>query len=180
MKKVALLFVFALLFSTTGYSQWSATVGGGAGLPMGDLKTNYNTGFGFSGALNYELQSTPVELSITSGFDQMPNKSTSDIKYQFLQFFGGAKYLFKTPGSKFTPYVAGRIGLISVKVDITVGGTTFSGTSDSQFAWSPQAGFRYGFSPTLALDVNAYYISSSKSGMTLSWLGIQAGVNFGW
>jgi len=74
------------------------------------------------------------------------------------------------------PYMAGRLGLISLK--ITSG--SVSGTSDSQFAWSPQAGFRYGFSPTIALDVNTYYVSSSSGGVTVSWLGIQAGVNFGW
>lgn len=176
MKKVAFLFVFVLFFSTTGYSQWSASVGGGVSLPIGDLKDlNYETGYGFSGALNYAPQGSSFEFSLTSGFDQLTNKNVSNLKFQFLQFFGGAKYLFN-PKAKFKPYLAGRLGLISLK--ITSG--SVSATTNSEFAWSPQAGFRYVFSPTIALDINAYYVSSSSGGLTISWLGIQAGVNFGW
>ena len=172
MKKAALLFAFVLLFATTGYSQFSVTAGGGVSLPMGDLKNFSNTGFNFSGALNYALESAPVEISVTGGYTQFPIKANTSFNTRYVTVFGGVTYLFKMQGSMFTPYVAGRLGMGFASTNVPNQGTS------SAFAWSPQVGFRYGFSPTVALDINAYYFSASKNG-TINWLGIQGGVNIG-
>jgi len=178
MKKTVLLFIISFLFTGFAYSQVSVGVGGGVGLPMGDFKDLAKTGFGFAGTVNYSMPASPVELSATVGYDMFGfsdalKASFGDYKFKGLTVLGGANYLFKSAGNMFTPYIGGKLGIMSQSSDAP------GSTSTSVFTWSPQVGFRYGFSPTMSLDVNAHYVSGSKNGATTSWLGIQGGIVFG-
>jgi hypothetical protein len=179
MKKTSVLFILALLLVgfSTSYTQ---TIGVKAGLrlPMSDFKDFSKTGYGISAEYNFTLPAAPVEFSITGswdsfGFSDAFKAVAGDYKFTSIGVMGGARYLIKAPGIQFTPYVGAKLGYVNFKNGAP------GGSSSGQFAWSPEVGFRYGFSPITSLDVNVAYLSSSKNSFTSSWLGISAGVVFG-
>lgn len=179
MKKSSVLFVLLFLFAgiTSGYSQ-TIGVKAGLGLPTGDFKDLASTGYGINADYNFSLPLAPVEFSISAswynfGFSDAMKTLAGDYKWQSVGVMGGARYMIKAPGMKFTPYVGAKLGYVNFSSSAP------NSSSSGQFAWSPEVGFRYGFTPVTSFDVSVSYLSSSKNSFTTSWFGVNAGVVFG-
>jgi opacity protein-like surface antigen len=183
MKKTSILFILmlSLLCFSTGYAQISLSVNAGGRIPMSsDLRDNSygvgtSTGFGFSVTAQYMLPGSNMAVQVNAGLDnfKFKNQTTTNYKFQPVTVLAGVRYMMPAPGSMVTPYIGGRIGLVNISDDIP------NSNSESAFGWSPEIGFTYTFSPTISLDINTFYISTSKNNVTFSWLGLNAGIALG-
>jgi outer membrane protein W len=186
MKKILTILVVLFALSFT-YSQ-SVSVQAGVDLPMGSFGDFYDMGFG--GGVTY-VHSLSPELSLTGSvgyhtfskeFSEPDPAGTIVSKNTFstIPIMAGVGYALGT--GEFVPYIHGAVGLHLMTFDseeTQAGVTASSSTSESKFGFVPSAGFLYYFAPTTALNVNAGYNMIFTEGETTNYLGILAGVMFG-
>jgi len=136
-------------------------------LPTGDLKTFNN--FGIGGSIQGEAKVAP-ELGLTLSVDYISFSGKT---------FTESGTSFKSPTLNLVPILAGgRYYLgggayLSAQLGVTIASAT-GFTSSSSFTYAP--GIGYYLSPNF--DLLLKYQAASKSGSTLSFVGLRAAYNF--
>ncbi|MBI1795522.1 MAG: outer membrane beta-barrel protein [Candidatus Eisenbacteria bacterium] len=181
------------------------TLGGGAGIPMGDFSKKVADGgaggsLGFTSGLAVDYMVTSaVAIGVDGNYTSNnlnsderdlvrtgpPADPTFDVKYT--QIGGGAhvKYWFPMTGSKLAPYVVGGAGVTSIKGKITSNDPTLAGeTSKSKFGGHGGLGVSYQASEMVGVGVEATYhfISTDKADFgtsSIQWVGVSAAVTIG-
>lgn len=150
MKKLSIIFILAVLFSTvSGYSQTPLTVKltGGINSPMGTFSDVYKSGASIEGALYYSLPFPGLDLSLTAGYNGFKykneyftglvqsNLSTTVDNFNYswtatdIPVMVGAR--FKLPAGNMRPYVTGEIGLHFMSFADRFNGQRLIGNSSS-------------------------------------------------
>jgi hypothetical protein len=180
MKKILTILVVLFALSFT-YSQ-NISVQAGVNLPMGNFGDA--VGMGFGGGVSYVHSLSPeLWLSGSVGYHTFGAKEDIpgfDFTFTTIPIMAGVGYALGA--GDFVPYLHGALGLhmTTVKVEMTLFGQSFSAEeTGSDLGVTPSAGFLYYFAPTTALNVNLGYNMIFTEGETTNYLGILAGVMFG-
>jgi hypothetical protein len=176
MKKIKLTVLFIILTGSfiSAQSKFGIGIGGTFLSPTGDFADVYESGFGGTVALTYDL-SNNLQLSLTSGYSQLSfnndkiNEMLSafgfdvnidvDSKLKLIPVMAGVKYFLTE--SEFRPYASADLGLHIVSISassVKVAGETYDAVAEeskTSAAWGIGAGFLYKISPVISIDVNA-------------------------
>jgi len=138
-----------------------------AGIPTGDFGKAFKTGFGgyVKGLLGV---GTAGQATLTVGYTSYKEKNNTgfDMKSSILPILAGYRQNF----SGF--YVEPQAGYGSYGSKVTINGTESSG-SDGAFTWAVGLGFAKS-----GVDLGARYQSGTKSGSSISVIGLHLGYNF--
>ena len=175
MKKVILSATILTLSVLSAYAQkesaetnsFKFSVGIEGGLPTGDLKTFSSFGIGGSIQGDYKVAEN-FALTLNAGYISFSGKTVSvlgeSFKYPALNIIPvlvGGKYYFTE-----SVYGSAQVGLSFV--------STKGESSSSAFTYAPGIGFYV--SPNF--DLLLKYQAATKSGSTLSFIGLRAAYNF--
>jgi hypothetical protein len=165
MKKVILsLAIVAIAFSANAQKEADKTlkfsVGVEAGLPMGDFKTFSSIGFGASLMGEYAV-AEKVGITLSAGYLTFTGKTVDGFKYgstSIIPVLAGAKFFFAEK-----VYGHAQLGM-----------SFFNNGGGSAFTYAPAIGFI----PAENIDVQVKYQAASKTGSTLSFIGLRAAYTF--
>ena len=144
---------------------------GGIALPTGNYGNFNESGFSLIGGLGLAMPASPLRFRGEASYSQFNHKAPFNQSSRAGAFTGNAIYdLVMGPGTPFTPYAIGGIGLY---------GTRDFDDQDSQWnvGWNLGGGVRFpltGFS----VYVEARYHSVSRSSVNASFAPIVFGVAF--
>ena len=174
MKKVILMLAVALCV-TTASAQFS--VGANIGTQISTEEGN-TTGFGFG--INAEYLIMPnIGLGANLGYyilDREKEDGVTATAY-LMPFTLTGKYYFLT--ENFRPYAGIDLGIYTLGVRASGKAEGFSVSasySETKFGVGPVAGFQFGLSDNLALDINAKYSHIFLEGESTGFVGINAGI----
>ncbi len=179
MKKALPLFLFIILAcaSLTAQNKFGIGVEGTYISPTGDFSDVYNSGFGGSASLTYNV-SDNIQLSLSAGYSQLSfnNDHFNQMLRDFYSSYGttptvnvnsnlkiipvmlGGKYFFTN--TAFKPYAALDLGVHIVSASassVQVNGQTINAVasqSKAATAWGVGAGFMYQVARGISIDVN--------------------------
>ena len=182
MKKVILMMVVAVFCIATANAQLN--VGANIGTQI-STEDDGSTGFGFGVNAEYLIMPN-IGLGANIGYYIMDREKEDGVTttVYIMPFTLTGKYYFLT--DNFRPYAGVDLGLytLGVRSSGKEDGFSFSASySDTKFGLGPVAGFQFGLSDNLALDVNAKYSHVFVEGESTGFVGINAGIvykfNFG-
>jgi outer membrane protein W len=165
-----------VLFSFTSNAQMKLGVGGGLGLPMGDMGDYMKMGFGANVSGKYMLNDN-MALGLNLGYHMFSAKDEfggSDVKFTVIPIAPSFTYYFATEG--FKPYVGTDLGFYMCKSKNDITGYDESAT---KLGFAPTVGFEYELSDKMGLDVNAKYNYITTEGSATTYIGINVGLVFG-
>ena len=172
MKKVILSLVVVAIASLSASAQKEKaeskdlkfSVGVEAGLPIGDFKSGYSFGIGGSVQGEYAVAET-VGITLNAGYLSFTGKTITE---------GGQS--LKLPSTSMIPVLAGAKFHFTEKVygHAQLGLSFFNNGGGSAFTYSPGIGFDLAEN----FDILIKYQAASKSGSTLSFIGLRAAYTF--
>lgn len=171
MRKVilALASVFAIGFAHAQTGKNQIGIAFEVGLPMGDFKDAFKTGFG--GSLKYlHGLGTAGQVSLTSGYTTFNAKDVPSgytVRSSIIPILLGYRHNFS--GLYIEPQAG--YGIYGSKVK---GGGFDESNSDGAFTWA----IGLGYAMEQGLDIGARYQSASKNNSTTSLIGLHLGYNF--
>lgn len=171
MRKVILVLasVFAICSAKAQSGKNQVGIAFEVGLPTGDFKDGFKTGFG--GSLKYlHGVGTAGQVSLTSGYTVFNAKDVPSgytVKASIIPILLGYRHNFS--GAYVEPQVG--YGIYGSKFK---GGGVDESNSDGAFTWA----IGLGYAMEQGLDIGARYQSASKNSATTSLIGLHIGYNF--
>jgi hypothetical protein len=168
MKKLLLLsalsFASLTIFAQDKTSGFELSVGAEGGLPVGDFNTGYNIGFGATGKLAYNFDASSA-ATFQTGYMSFGGKTVSAYGYSA-----------SVPAVGFVPFKVGYRYTLDggIFLEPQLGFTAVSNGGGTAFTYAFNAGYRM----TPGLDISARYEGVSKSGSTLSFIGLRVAYSF--
>jgi opacity protein-like surface antigen len=184
MKKAIMVMVLivALCASASAQMKMNAYAGGGLAMPMSPSTfTDYwKMGLGVGAGIGFQPNEM-FEIGASFGYHTCPLdiSGVDGLDFKFLEVMADVKYLIPTGESKFTPYIAGSVGIINVKVtDLETGTTTLSGPDETKLGFGFGAGFIFDVSPSVGIFVDGRYKIVTTEGESTGYLPIMAGFKY--
>jgi hypothetical protein len=176
MNLVVLCISVLLACPTLSFGQNLAVgVGGEVAFPQGTFADTWGTGTGGSGSLEFGL-ARQINGYVRVGYWRFATKYSGLDPATFLSFLGGAKIGFGGP------YLGVELGYYKSTVSGSWGytwdGIYYSGTYSENlggFEIAPVAGYEFGVSEHMAIDLSAKYAIVKDS----DHFGLRAGLKFG-
>lgn len=188
--KKSLLLVLAIFmmagFSVRSYGQIKVGASAGVALPMGDFGEAWKMGIGGGVEGKYFL-SDNLALGASVGYFTFSVKDSEDVdlksedavdpSFSVMPILGTVDYFFGDEG--FKPFIGAGVGIFSMKSKMHVPGYGDLEASSSELGVAPTVGFFYEISENLDFNLNAKYNMIFTEGSSTTFLGVNAGIVFG-
>lgn len=172
MLRVAAAFALATLFvpkSATAQGTTTYNLAAGWALPTGDFSDFNEYGFSLIGGLGFAMPGSPVRFRAEGLYNQFNHPSPSNQSSRAGGFTGNALYDFSMgPGTPFTPYAIGGVGLYGTRFNDNAG-------TDWNVGWNIGGGVKF---PLSGFSVYAEVRYHSVSSVDVSYVPIVFGVIF--
>jgi opacity protein-like surface antigen len=132
------------------------------------VQAEFDTGFGITGAIGYDLGFTRLELEAayrSNDFDKL-EAANVNVSGEKMTALGGMVNLFFDfhNRTRCTPYVGAGIGGMALDVeDLRINGKSIDDAKDGVFAYQAMAGFSIEVIPRFQIDVSYRYFATSDA-----------------
>jgi len=180
MKRILISLCVVLLLTGVSFGQGNMGVSimGGLTFPTGDFGDVYGTGYGLNGVFQYYINPT-LAITGTTGdmrwsysiyrFNENLTFSTTSIP-----LLGGARYYFMS--GNLSPYAGAELGLHILTTSVA-GPRGSNSDSEVKFGFGFGGGFIYTINPTLYLDTNLKFNSTSGEDSALNFFSLFVGIH---
>ena len=190
MKKSTTVLLSLAAFATIGSSAvaqaqvskpFKFTVYGGASMPSGTVRDDFNTGYTVGGAVDFRAPLMPVGLRGELDYSSLGAKDTGGLESLKLNTFGGnanAVFWLPSAGTPLTAYLTGGPTYAKVEVKGSDSGVTGS-ASESHWGFNVGAGIDFGLGGlSTRLDVRYKQISMGDGNDPYKTVPITFGISF--
>jgi hypothetical protein len=165
MKKTNFIILVLFFCSIPLFAQVKIIADLGYQVPAGDI-SQYTAGIGLSGGMEFYLQDSNMAISADISYNKFSSVA-------IMTFTGGVRGFIKSADGKINPYLGAKIGFIHTKR------SNFQVIYKSALALVLEAGLRFQIPPGgTSFDLNIKYNTGTRSGRTISFIGINGGLAF--
>ena len=164
---------------TRAHAQLTFSAGGGATWPLSTLGNSYKTGYNVLASLGIGMPDWPLNLRVDGMFNQMHSGPNVSGSLQMWTLNANVEWNVTT-GQAITPYLVGGAGYYNDSYDVTLNGSTLSGSGnihENAFGLNAGLGIRFGLA-SLSLFVESRYHYAFQSAFNPQFIPVTAGITF--